>query len=234
MRGQFGLAFQWLFPRRVGREPARQHHQQHKGAEPEIDGRPARPRGYHQCKSPTRKTGEPIAELIDGRQKFQRRRFVRHFDAPSIDDDVLRGTRKGGNSRQQREQSNGSRRVQGSQRHKRQPNQRLDRHQPTPPAPQSPEKGHTAPINQRRPEEFEGVSEADEREDAHRFQVDAGFPQPSIERSEQQRVRQAGRHTVNKHNACLPVGKCGQQQAQAFALLRQEYLRRHPANRGGA
>jgi hypothetical protein len=73
-------------------------------------------------------------------------------------------------------------------------------------------------VDDRRPEELERISEPDQREDAHRLEVDLGLGEPGVERPEEERERQAGRESEQSHEARFRVAQRAEKRAPAWFL----------------
>ncbi len=98
-------------------------------------------------------------------------------------------------------------RLEHAQCHQDRPEQQLHRHDPLLALAQPAQAGKIDLVDQRRPQELEGIGQPDERKDAHRFQIDLGFGQPGEQRAEKQRERQAAGKAEQQHEAGLAIGQ---------------------------
>ena len=79
--------------------------------------------------------------------------------------------------------------------------QELRKNQPAaPPAEQRRQHRHVERIDDRRPQELDGVGRADEREQADGAEIDARFPHPDQQRRAGQRKRQPGGEAEEQHD----------------------------------
>ena len=177
-----------------------------------IDHRPGQARRKEQCKGPADQRRQPITELIERREQFDRHGFIGDIDPPSIDRDILRRRGQRGNQRDQRKPA---------QRHHgighRQPEQRRDQRDLTgenPPLapPQPADSGQGQSIDQRRPQKLERIGQADPRQHADRRHRHMRFAQPGVERADQQRIRQPRGKPERKHRPRLAAGQRHAQQ----------------------
>jgi hypothetical protein len=110
-------------------------------------------------------------------------------DAVGIDDDVLRRADEGHQHAQSREEGQRQRGRDVGQREQRHGQQGLREHDP---AAATPEQRQVDAIHQRRPQELEGVGDADQREEADGRHVQAVHREPGLHRQARQGQRQAG------------------------------------------
>jgi hypothetical protein len=127
--------------------------------------------------------------------------LVETFDAEGVDDDVLRGGSGGHEQRTNRHPPGRSHRIAESQECDRRDQQELGKHEPASPSPEQPcQHRHVERIDDRRPQELDGVGRADERKQSDDAEVDARFPHPDQQRRARQRQRQPGREAEEQHD----------------------------------
>ena len=71
------------------------HHSDDQRGHDEIDGAPSDPRRKEEREGAADDRGGAIAELVDGREKFDRSPLVSDVDAPRVDRDILGRRREG-------------------------------------------------------------------------------------------------------------------------------------------
>ena len=162
---------------------------------------------------------QPVTEHAERRAEAALGR-VEHVGAVGVDDDVLRGREKGDQPGEQRE---GADRV--ARRRRGQPPQRRRQGElgDDEPAAAPPEPGRLEAVHERRPQELEGVGQADQAQEADRRQADAGAAEPRLHRLPRERQRQARREAehgdcgeavhggpvVARLGGCAGAGRCG-------------------------
>ncbi len=115
------------------------------------------------------------------------------FDAKGVDHDVLGRRHRRHQQRAERNEQWRARRVGQRQEQNRDDQQQLREHQPAAPAAEGAgEQRHMQRIDQRRPEKFQRVGRADQREQADGAEIDAGLAHPHQQRRARQRQRQPG------------------------------------------
>ena len=172
-----------------------QHRHQH------IDQAPAHPRGQHQRERAADDRGDAIAELVNRREQLDWRLLVGNIDPPRIDRNVLGG---GGEARDNRENCKPADvlcRVGQRERDKGGDHHRLAQHDPAFAATETVEQRDFEAVDQRRPEEFEGISQPDPRQDADRREVDLLLAEPGVEGADEERIGQARREAEAEHAA---------------------------------
>ena len=127
--------------------------------------------------------------------------LVEAFDPERIDDDILR--RRRGRD-QQRAECDMPRRhsgIQEGEEHDRRHQQELREHQPAAaPSQHSRQNRDVDGVDDRRPQEFQRVGRADQREEADGLEVDAGGRAPHLQGRAGQRERQPGREAEEHHD----------------------------------
>ena len=91
--------------------------------------------------------------------------------------------------------------------------QHLADEQPASPPAEALEHRQPDAVDQRRPQEFKRIGEADPRQDTDGGQVDLPLAEPGVQRADHQGVWQAGGETEDQHDRRLPVAQCGAEQA---------------------
>ena len=123
------------------------------------------------------------------------------LDAERVDHDVLRG--RGGRD-QDRAERDQPRRLGGigeREEHDRRHQQQLREHEPAAPPPeQARQHRHVERIDQRRPQELDGVGRADQREQADGAEIDAGLAHPHQQGRAGERERQPGGKAEEHHD----------------------------------
>jgi hypothetical protein len=128
------------------------------------------------------------------------------FDAKRVDHDVLGRGHRRHQQRAERHEQRRARRIGQRQQQDRDDQQQLREHQPAAPAAErSREERHMQRIDQRRPQEFQRVGRADQREQADGPEIDAGFAHPHQQRRPRQRQRQPGGKAEQHHNQHPPL-----------------------------
>ena len=128
------------------------------------------------------------------------------FDAKRIDHDVLGRRHRRDQQRAERHEQRRARRIGQRQQQDRADQQQLREHQPAAPAAEGArEERHMQRIDQRRPEKFQRVGRADQREQPDGAEIDAGFAHPHQQRRPRQRQRQAGRKAEQQHDQHAPL-----------------------------
>ena len=123
------------------------------------------------------------------------------FDAKRIDHDVLRRRHRRDQQRAERDEQRRARRIRQRQQQDRADQQQLREHQPAPPAAErAREDRHMQRVDQRRPDKFQRVGRADQREQPDGAEIDAGFAHPHQQRRSRQRQRQPGRKAEQQHD----------------------------------
>ena len=205
--GSAGLCIGGEQPRDPDREQDHAHHK--------VRLRPADTRRQNQAERAARQRSKPKAHLRHGGQQIERSVFIGNIDTPGVDDDVLRGRGKCTDGREQREPAKLSARIERGQRHQDHAQQHLRQHDPLLALAQLAHHRHIHPIQQRRPQELEGVSKPDQRKHAHRFKIDACLTEPGIKRSQEQRERQATGKAEHRHEPRLAIAERHQGTAPA-------------------
>ena len=123
--------------------------------------------------------------------------LVEAFDAERVDHDVLRG---GGGRDQQRAERDQPRRATRDRMNARNTIAAISSScdstsQPRRRPSSARQHRHVERVDQRRPQELDGVGRADQREQADGAEIDAGFAHPHQQRRARQRERQAGRRS---------------------------------------
>ena len=123
------------------------------------------------------------------------------LDPECIDHDVLR---RGHGRHQQRAERDIERRARGigqRQQQDRDDQQQLRKHQPAAAAAEGArEQRHMQRVHQRRPQEFQRVGRADQREQPDGAEIDAGLAHPHQQRRPRQRQRQPGGEAEQQHD----------------------------------
>ncbi len=98
------------------------------------------------------------------------------------------------------------RRIAGAEEHDRRDQQKLRQQQPAAAAAETPrQKRHVERVDQGRPQEFDGVGRADQREQADGAEIDAGLRHPDQQRRARQGQRQAGRKAEEQDDKDAPL-----------------------------
>ena len=185
--------------RSVRRLERNDHHQCDQSAHQQVDQRPAHPRGEHKRERSADDGCDAVAELVDGREKFDRCLLIRDIDPPSVDGNILRRRRKRSDHSKDRESADIRRRVGRGETGEGSDHHRLAKHDPALPPPDALKDRQWQPVNNRRPQELEAIGKPDPRQHADGREIDLRFAEPGIQRADQQRVRQTRRESEGQH-----------------------------------
>ena len=195
-------------------EKANAHHRRHR----DIGAAPAHE--FRDVESPRTGAdqGEAIAELIGSRHHalaFE----GRGVDAPAVNDHVLGRRREGDDERRgDGEGEIGCRVAHGDADEARRRHDLRQRH-PAPPTPEEPRKaGDVVAVDDRGPQELEGIGERHPAQHADFGARYAGLAKPGRERAEHQKEGQARGKPQRQHQGNAPVGG-DVAQFEALALM---------------
>ncbi len=188
---------------RFGRNERRGQTDPHQHTVQGVGDGPTRMLRHDQNDRVGRQQRHAIAELIGRRQQAKLVIVGGGFDAPSVDDDVLRRGRERGGERKAAQQHKA---VTGS--HQRHRNERGadeelgDRH-PAAPPPQPAEGGSIDAVDDRRPQNLQRVGDAHPRQKPDRGEGGAFIAQPIAQRIADQQERQARGKAQHQHDERL-------------------------------
>ena len=142
---------------------------------------------HHHADAVGRDVGRHAGGLLGG---------LEALDPERVDHDVLRRRRRGDQQRAERDQPWRRRGIAECEEHDGGHQQDLRQHQPAAPPAEPPGKQrHVERVDDRRPQEFQRVRRANQREQADGREIDAGLAHPHHQCRARQGERQSGRET---------------------------------------
>ncbi len=181
-----------------------QSHQQRRQAVGQV---PSQAAGEHQGHSAGDDDGDAISPLVGGGHGALPG-AVRSLDPPSVDDDVLGGRGEAGQYGEQGYGSEAGLRVAAGDQHQAGYHGDLSHQHPGPAVAQPRgQAGNGGAVDERRPEEFEGIGQGGQAEERDHFQREPGLPQPGGERVEDHEVGQARGEAQGQHHQDAAVKK---------------------------
>ena len=202
---QLGAQWHIRFTHEEGGEQRRhhQHPEQHIGAGPGrvfiVEASGAKAFGKEQRTGRGQQGGDAITGHVACSQGGLTA-VVGDFQAVGIHGDVLRGRREGDDHRNGDQPGQVFLRVTKAHADQSEDHQRLGQHQPGATTPQFAKQRQAPLVEQRRPDPFEGVGQADQARIANGLASHTGFTQPHRKRREHQHVRHAGGETEQQQH----------------------------------
>ena len=196
---RFGLRILVMPSVEGGGQESGDHAHTHERGHAEIGDRPSRPVGDEQGPRPGAHQRQTVAQ-VRGRRHDALQIGAGGIDAPSVDDDVLGRGADRNEEGAEAEEDEAARRVGRGHEREREGDGDLRRDHPRAPAADAcAEDRHVETVDERRPEEFQGVGERQIAEEADRLDVHVRIGEPRRECAEHEQQRQAGREAEGQH-----------------------------------